>query len=508
MFLFLLFSALYVDGENYAKIYRSSNEIDLFFVEKGFFNPALGAGIIGADINPATLGKMSDVEFFTAFSLPGVSEVGVNEFSVRIEDEEVSEEDTLFGPISGKYHALGGINFIGFGKRFGQFALGISYGAGYKLGIEASLSGNVYGSIQPDETFEFTNEDFSEIEAGDTVRVRPLFKGALTLDNPVPLRLQYSDFPIFLGAGYVFGPLGLGIGLKFQNCQILGEGGFATHIDSLVMEVRDTTVFDSDGDDWLIRNFSAALDFHEDLVTGEIYSEGLSAMHPVFNLGTIIDFPVMDIFLGFDLAKNYELKGGYRWDFSWVSEIPDSFIHVDTTTYMHNIHDSLISGRAIITIDSVIWDEESEIDNNARLTFSGSSFNFGFLIEPLNLGFSAKLAFPYADYYLNKIGLCTYVDLPVPVVDVRLGLAADCVFLTGSEVANLIFIPSATMGLTFSYQRDYLQFYLPIKYDVSHIASSIINKIVEDQEDVTFDMKSSSNLWDNLAFGFGFRVKI
>ncbi len=510
---FLLFSAIHIEGQDYVKIYRSSQEIDLFFLEKGFFNPAGGFGIIGAGLNPAALGKSPDVQFFTAFSLAGISATDVDTFSFDVSgDEDTVSNSGLVDPGSrlyGQYHALGGVNFIGFSKRIGMFGVGISYGSGYKLGVEASLSGSIYGDIRADEVFEFTHDDFSEIPDGDTVRVNPLFKGAVTLDNSVPLRVEYSDIPMFLGAGLNVGPLGFGAGLKFQNCRILGEGAFSTHIDSLVIEVRDTNVFDSDGDEWLIRNFSAALNFDEDLVTGEIFSSGLSTMHPVFCIGSIIDFPGMKISWGFDFGGNYDLVGDYSWDFSWISDI-DSFT-VDTTTYMNNISDSLISGRAIITIDSATWDSDAESESDYIMSFSGSSFNFGFIIDPINLGITGKLSFP-ADYSLSEVGLYTYTPIPVPVVDARIGLAASVLILSGREVDwDWVWIPSATLGLSLSYERDNLKFYLPVKYDVSHIATAVLNNFLGDNDgdrDAVFDMRSSANVWDNLAFGFGFSIEM
>jgi hypothetical protein len=159
----------------------------------------------------------------------------------------------------------------------------------------------------------------------------------------------------------------------------------------------------------------------------------------------------------------------------------------------------------------MIREEDSDFDDNASLTFAGSSFNFAFLLDmPVKLGFNGRLGFPVSDYSLNKLGLCLYSSLPVPGIGVDLGLAADCIFLGGTEVDDFIFIPSATFGLSFSYERDYLGFYLPVKYDASHIASIVLNSALEDSvdEEVAINMRSSSNIWDNLSFGLGFRVKM
>lgn len=509
---FLLFSSLYVDGENYIKIYKSSHEMDMFFIEKGFFNPAGGLGIIGAELNPASLGKIPDVQFLTAVSLNGISSVDIDTFSFEVEDDNRSLTDSVFvntgSRVYGQYSALGGINYIGFAKRFGMFGFGISYGSGYKLGVEASLDGNVYGYIDADEAFDFTSDDFSEISGDDTISVNPLFKGAVTLDNPVPLKIEYSDYPIFFGGGIGIGPVAFGTGLKFQNCRIVGEGSFSARIDSLVMEVNDTTVIDGDGDEWIIEDFSAALDFDEDFANADISSSGLSTTHPVFSLGMLLDEEFLKLSFGFDFGPTYDLMGNYSWAFSSVSDLPDSFVSVDSSN-LTIIQDSLITGRAVIVIDSMIRDGESEFDDEG-LSVAGSSFNFGFIIEPMNLGISGKLSFP-GDYSLSKVSLYTYAPIPVPVVDVRLGLAADVLLLTGYEVDGTIFIPSATLGLSLGYERDYLKFYLPIKYDVSHIASSIVGGIVDDvseDEEVFFDINSSSSIWDNLAFGLGFSVKM
>jgi hypothetical protein len=509
---FLLFSALYIDGENYAKIYRSSNEIDLFFFEQGFFNPAAGFGIVGADLNPAVLGKSDNVEFFTALSLPGISSNDVDTFSFEVEQDNGTITDTVFvnpgSRVYAQYRALGGVNFIGFSRRFGNFGAGISYGGGYRLGVQASLSGSVYGTFQSEEAFEFTHEDFSEIEEGEIVRVNPEISGGVSLINTVPLKVEYSDFPIFLGSGYNYGPLSVGMGLKFQNCRLMGEGSFSARIDSLAVRVEDTVVVDGDGDDWIIEDFSGELDLDEDLFNGTISSTGLSTMHPVLTLGTLFDFPGMKISLGFDFGGNYDLSGGYSWDFSWVDSLTEDFVSVDSSN-LTIIDDSLITGVAVIVIDEMIRD--SALDSGSGLTFSGSSFNFSFLLDmPLKVGFNGRLGFPVSDYSLNKLGLCLYSRLPVPGIGVDLGLAADCIFLGGTEVDDFIFIPSATFGLSFSYERDYLGFYLPVKYDASHIASIVLNNVLEDNEDeeVGISVRGSSNIWDNLSFGLGFRVKM
>jgi hypothetical protein len=511
---FLLVSALYIDGENYVKIYRSSSEIDLFFVERGFFNPALGFGIVGADLNPAVLGKTDDVGFFTAFSLPGVSSSDVNSFTIEVEEDDrdvtndviVTDQSRLYG----QYSSLGGINFVGFSKRFGMFGVGISYGSGYRLGVEASLSGSVYGSFEPDEPFELTHDDFSQIPLGDVISVNPRISGGISLDNLVPLKVEYSDAPIFLGGGLNKGPVSVGAGLKFQKCGIMGEGSFSARIDSFIVRVEDTVIVDDGGDSWIIRDLSAELDLDEDLFNGTISSNGLSATHTVFTLGTLFDFAGMKLSMGFDFGASYELAGGYQWSFSAISDFPEDFAVIDSTN-LTIIQDSLVTGTAIITIDSMIRDGDSEFVADTTFTFSGSSFNFSFLLDlPLKIGFNGRFGFPSSDYSLNKLGLCLYSRLPVPVIGVDLGLAADCVFLGGSEVDEFIFIPSATLGLSFSYEKDYLCFYLPVKYDVSHIASAVLNSIIEDEEDedLNLDMGGSSSIWDNLAFGLGFRVKM
>lgn len=512
---FLLFSALYIDGQNYVKIYRSSSAIDLFFIEQGFFSPVIGSGIVGADLNPATLGKSGDVEFFTAFSLPGVSSNDIDSLSLEIDSEgEVVNEGVYLtegSRLYGQYRALGGVNFIGFSKRLGRFGVGISYRSGYKLGVEASLSGSIYGNLELDEAFEFTHEDFSEIPEGEVVNVTPRVSGGVSLVNPVPLRVEYSDSPIFLGGGTNFGPIGLGVGLKFQNCRLMGEGRFSARVDSFALRVDSASVLVSEGEEWTVEDFSAELEFDDSLFGAQISSTGLSATNPVFSLGTNFDLPILNLSFGLDLGGSYDLSGGYEWRFSAISDLPEDFVDVDTTNLEIDSVNNYITGRAIITIDSVIYDEESDSDDNLSMTFAGSSFNFGVLIDlPLKLGFNGRLGFPASDYSFNKLGACLYSRLPVPVIGVDLGLAADMVILTGSEVDEFIFVPSATVGMSFSYERDYLGFYLPVKYDISHVASTILNNALEENEgeDVFLDMRGSSGFWDNLAFGLGFKVKM
>ncbi|MEO0293359.1 MAG: hypothetical protein ABIN61_03940 [candidate division WOR-3 bacterium] len=517
MLFYLIFSVLLnIDGENYCKIYRSSNEVDLFFIEKGFFTPTLGLGIIGADLNPATLGKAPNTQFIGAISIFGKTKIDLEKLSFEVEREDETKEKVEVinrNELYGEYSTLGGINFLGFAKKFGMVGIGVSYGAGYRVGGRISLSGSLYGNFHLDEPLKLTHEDISEIEYGDTVKVNPLFKGAFYFDNPIPLRVEYSDFPIFLGTGINIGPLGLGVGLKLQNCKLVGEGNFSARIDSLVCEVNDTTVTDDDGDTWIVRDFSAALDLKDDLFRGEIHSSGFSATHPVFTLGMLFTPPILKLSFGFDFGANYELKGPYSWSFSRISELPEDFVSVDSTN-LTIIQDSLVTGRAIIRIDSMIREENSESGEDYTLQFSGSSFNFGALLDlPVKLGFNGRLTFP-ADYTLSKIGTCLYFGIPVPLIDIDFGLAADAVIVGGkkTEELNWVIIPTAELGLTFSYERDYLKFYLPIKYDITHLALSIMTNIIQDElkdeEDVNLELNRSSSVFNNLAFGFSFMVKI
>ncbi len=495
MLIFLLLSSINAEGDYNIQLYHASTEINSFFLDQGFLNPAAGSGIIGANINPATLGSSQGVDFYSGFSFSGESN-----FAFEESLEVGGMQDTLVIPFSTLYNAMGGLNFIGLSKKIGIFGVGISYGGGYKWGLEANLNGSISGEFRPEEPFELTHSDHPDIPEGDTISVDMPLNGKISVGTQTPIRVEYSKTPFFIGGGVDLGLFNLGAGFKFFSNRLFGEGSFNVLPENFSVLV-DTTVT-SQGEEWTIDSVNGYAVINDTLLSGKIASSGFSATQTAFDIGMLLDAKLIKFSLAYEYAPDFSLSGGYEWNFSLISDLPDS-VEINTDNLNVDTASNTISGNVGVVINDLPKDVNSERDDNMNLFFSSyHSLKAGlqFNLSLLKIGINGTIDFPSSgDYSLSKWSGGLSLGLPIPVVDVDMGLAGSLLCLSGSKVEENIYIPSAIIGMSLSYGHDHLRIDIPIKYDITQLALSSVEELKG---------KGTSNLWDNLSFGFGLRVRL
>lgn len=492
MLIFLLFFAIEVEGDYYIQIDHTSSSNNLFFLDEGFLNPAVGSGIIGADVNPAVLASTRNIDFYTGFSLAGK---GSSDFEESFEIEGV--EESIEVPFGVRYNALGGMDFIGGAKKVGPISFGISYSCGNKWGIEMGLSGSVTGDFRPTEPFELTHADHPDIPIEDTIVIDIPIHGGLSIDMEDPLRLEYSSSPIFIGAGTGFGPIKLGAGLKLTNCSVLGSGSFT------VLPGTFSVSLDTTASGWNV-NVTGDATINDTLFYGRLDGD-VRSTQTAFNLGVLLDVKLLKLSLAYEFGNSYNLTGNYNWLFSSISDFPEDF-EIDTAG-MEVVSDSNIIRGNVGVIFSDIPKEIHRETGSAALYFVGyNSIKAAFQLDLFlfRLGMCGSYDFPSSgDVSLRRLNAGLTLGLPFPVLNVNVGLAGSLLWLDTEDEDLDFFLPSATAGLSVSYRQDNFRVDLPLKVNITQFLVENLGELEEEGiEGVSF------NLWDNISLGLGIGISL
>lgn len=493
MLIFLLFLGFDIEGDYYLQINHTSSSINLFFLDEGFHNPTAGYGIVGADLNPAVLAAGRNLDFYTGFSMSGKSS---SNFEESFEISGV--EDSVTIPFGIRYNEIGGMDFIGVSKKIGPVGIGISYQRGYKWGLEMGLTGSITGDFHPDEPFEFTHSDYSEIPEGDTIIIDIPFSGGISIETQKPLSVEYSSSPIFIGAGIGLGPLKLGAGMKFSRNKLFGQGSIAI-LPSTFSVMVDTVVRSPSGNDWTIDSLIGYATINDTLFYGKLDGD-ISSTQSAFTLGALLDVKILKASVAYEHGSSFGLLGGYEWLFSRIDDLPESF-EIDTSSLVVDTINNRISGAIGIIMSSVGKDVQSEI-GDADLYFSGyNSIRAGFQLDLLilKLGLSGSLDFPSAgDISIYEWCGGVSFGLPVPILDVNAGITGGVLWLDTEE--ENFFLPSATFGLSVGYKQDNFRVNLPLKINITQFLLGAVGDLEE--EEVSFDF------WSNVSFGLGIGVSL
>lgn len=493
MLIFLLFLAIDVNGEFYIQIDHRSSSNNLFFLDEGFINPTAGYGIIGADVNPAVLASGGNLDFYTGFSLTGR---GVLDFDEYYNVEGV--EDSIRIPFSVRYNELGGMDFFGISKKIGPVNIGICRPGGYKWGFEMGLTGSVSGDFNPEDPIELTHGDHPEIPEEDTIIVDLPISGGIFIDTPEPLRIEYSSSPIFIGAGTGFGPVKVGVGLKFTKNRILGKGSITVRPDTFSILV-DTVVRSPSGDDWTVDSLVGYAVIDDTLYYGNLDGD-ISTTQTAFDLGVILDTKILKLSLAYEYGTSYTLTGNYKWLFREIAGFPE-VLEFDTSGLQVDSINNIVSGSVGVIFNEIPKETNSEI-GISNLHFAGyHSLRGGVQLDLflLRLGLNGSIDFPTSgDIRLMRLDAGLAFGLPIPVFDVNMGLAGSLIWLNTED--EDFFLPSATIGMSLSYKQDNFRVALPFKLNITQFLLSAVEQVEE--EDISFDF------WGNINLGLGIGISL
>lgn len=495
MFLIILFMTIQIEGDYYIQLNHTSSSTNLFFLDRGFLNPAEATGIIGADINPAVLASSGNLDFFTGFSFAGKS-------STTLEDsfDVGGVEESIYVPFDFGYSEMGGMDFIGISKRIGRFGIGVSLARGYKWGLEMGLNGSIQGDFHPEEPFKLTHSDHPDIPDGDTIVVDIPFNGGISVECADPFKIEYSSSPIFVGAGTGIGPIKIGAGLKFSRNKLHGSGNIAVIPDTFSVSV-DTTVEGSLGDMWVVDVAGTAF-INDTLFYGTLQGD-IEATQTAVNVGLLLDAKILKVSLVYEFGNGFGLLGEYGWLFTQIAELPDSF-DIDTTGMNVDTVNHQITGNVGITISDLQKKVNQEI-GDANLQFVGyHSLKAALLLKipGIKLGINGAIDLPASnELNIQRISAGVFLGLPVPVLDVSFGVAGSILWLnTESPDIEDIFIPSATVGLSVGYKHDNFRIAIPLKMNITQVLLGTMTKLEE--EEFTFDF------WENINFGIGIGISL
>jgi len=174
---------------------------------------------------------------------------------------------------------------------------------------------------------------------------------------------------------------------------------------------------------------------------------------------------------------------------------------------MEVVSDSNIIRGNVGVIFSDIPKEVHRETGSAALYFAGYNSIKGAVqldLFLLRLGMYGSYDFPSSgDVSLRKLNAGLTLGLPIPVLNVNVGLAASLLWLD-TEDENL-FLPSATAGLSLSYRQDNFRIDLPLKINLTQFLVENLGAL--DKEGIKIE-EVSFNLWDNISLGLGIGISL
>lgn len=488
----LILLTLEIEGEYYIQIDHASSSSNLFFLDEGFLNPGVGFGVVGMNLNPAVLASTDNFDFYTGFSLTGE---GSFEFDDTVMVGGIVEPIVI--PFGANYRELGGIDFFGVSKRIGPVSIGISYTSGYKWGFETGLNGRVSGDFTPEEPYEFTHEDHPDIPEEDTIVIDVPIRGGISIITDRPLRAEYSASPILIGAATGFGPLKLGAGLKFTNYSLKGQGGFSVLPDSFSVTLQYDDVLSPTGTLWDV-NLTGNVYIDDTLFAGGL-SGDYKSTQTSFILGAILDAKLLKLSLAYEFGNSYNLTGNYDWLFKFVSDFPEDF-EIDTTGMVVDTINNEIYGDVGVIISDIPKKINSEIGYD-DLYFAGcNSIKAAVQLDLFlfRLGLNGFIDFSTKEgIRLNRLVAGASFGLPIPVIDVNMGLVGSFIWLDTDD--GDFFLPSVTAGLSLGYKHDNFSVNFPLKFNISQF---MFNSIAGELGEEEFDF------WGNVNFGLGIGISL
>jgi hypothetical protein len=478
-------------------LYQSAPEASLFFANPGYLSPALSKGVSSMFSNPAGLGFSSDYELALCVGTPSRPHIKT-ELKVLDSTEYLG---ALKVPVEAGIKEPGGFNFIGFSKKLGPLGLGI--------GISQKSATSIDFDFSPQETlninYEITQMMGARLPTGSDTFI-PL---KWTIRTPISLRangsggINLGKSPLFLGAGYNTGPLGVGLGFKIHQ--------YRGKLDSDV-NLSGTVNVTANGrpESPLIKGSITGYGSLSDTLIKISGSGDFSAFRPALNIGTLLNVGFFKLGLTLEKGFGTELSGDYRLSITRISGPPDSMT-VDTNLIYFSPPDS-IYGRIRMQVRPSAKTSDT-MGGTEKISLPGyTELNLGMSFTILDLYLGATIP-RKSEINTGKVGLL--LSIPVAPITVRTGFLAIFDYYYHSDSAHS-FLPIPLRlpiyaGLGISYNTRFI--FLPILPDVQidlgikYSPVLLATKLIPSDNEIFSNFETASPL-SALSFNLGIGLKI
>ena len=474
---------------------NTSPQSALFFLEPGSQDPSGAKGIFGLFSNPASMGFMHRYEGALAFGIGSKSKFSFQYTAV----ESTEDHGAITLPIDFYYKEKGGLNFIGAGYSFGPLGVGVGILQGDYAGLDLKINGDAAVDLdyQIEDTIYYDyDQDTAVIPVTWNLTVR------CSLEVTGRGKGGISSTPLMLGAGMGFGPLGIGIGLKYYK--------FSGDLNSYISGVTETrtAIMGIPHSGWE-GAITADVGLSDTLFFND-FGANLSGGRTAFLVGALLDLRVFRIGLSFEKgfsSRIRDINAGYTT--INISGGPE-YGGIDSIILDE---DSLRAGRAVGNAYISYGDFEKDTTINE---ISGQLKIPGYSEVRLGVGFPffnfyGGAIFPSGNKEIGAFYLGTMTSFPLQMVTLRLGThnRFDYAKDGAGKLIPYRFSSNLGIGATLKTNLGFLgknfgfpaEFSLGIRTSLLPLLSGTISSEIEDIEDF-----KRANLLSGTSFNLGIRV--
>ncbi|MEO0255242.1 MAG: hypothetical protein ABIN20_07480 [candidate division WOR-3 bacterium] len=471
----------------------------LYFLHRGFLDVSQGEGIIGENLNPASLhfGAKNELVIF-----------GSNGFKTEIDFNIPIGIDSIGGTEIPKYEIplkltaedKGGFDFLGAKTKVGLIDLGISY---YNEEIYgANLDLNYLNNISLDLKIKdfLSKEDHPDIPKNVTIPVKIKLEGDgnLIFNGNGTLKSQLSPFNI--GASIGFGIIGLGAGINIKRYSGKADLNYDIkgNFQSITLRI-DSTFKDNLGRPWNV-NISINGPFKDKIFNDKITGDFSGTQFGVV-LGAKVQVPLITAGFSFNYNFPFTLSGGIQGLYSYIDGISKYLI--DTNNITVDTINRTITGQ--VNIDSVEFfynNLEHEILRKS-LKFPGllglnAGANINLLI--INLNLAGGIDLPQGRYAFGKAYFMVSSGFGAGFFHINYGSVFSWRYLKYEDF-YLFTPPNVTFGLGSNLNLPFFSLYLGARTTPFLGVLSGIQKIGGQGKRFVNPLKT-------FAFNFGIKIKI
>lgn len=471
----------------------------LYFLHKGFLDASQGEGIIGENLNPASLhfGSKNELGIF-----------GSNSFKTDIDFTIPLGIDSIGGselikpeiPIKLTIEDKGGLDFIGAKSKIGLIDFGISYHTEEVYGANLNLdySNNINLNIKIKDFL--SKEDHPDIPSGVIIPINIKLNGNGNFDITGSGNLKNSLSPVNIGGAIGLGNLSLGAGINIKRYK--GITNLNYEIDGIFQNINikiDTTCQDNQGESWKL-DINIKGPFNDKIFKDKIIGDFSGTQFGIV-LGSKVKSPLLSA--GFSLNYNFPftLSGEIKGIYSYIDGL-ESFVF-DTNNITVDPDSHTITGTANVSSIKFFYNNKEHEILKTSLKFPGllginAGLNINLLI--LNLNISGGLDLPGGNYAFGKAYLGLASGFKASFLQINYGSLFSWRYLK-YENFYLFTPPNITLGAGSSINLPFFSLYFGAR-------TTPILGMLSGIEKIGGEGKRFINPFKTFALNFGIKIKI
>jgi hypothetical protein len=409
----------------------------------GFWNPSMGTGVIGVDINPAN--HSNGAGFLIIYGFP---------YKIPIEtdiDLYLSNTvDTFYIPLDMELSLQSRSQFEWIGGTLPIGKWNVSLCSFRDLGLRFDAYSEINDFIEIDTVFHLTrvltHNDLPQIPEGDSIPVDFQIEGKIRTSLLTNAHFNYETLPLIFSLSRKYGKYNWGFGIRLDYIEGRGWGILDLNVDSASFDLEAVS------SEWTVEDLSLVLKFSPEMrrFAKSSLRWSISGFRWGLNFGVKRNYGPLKLGVsagwteGFKLRRKYEVvaerpdfdQGGWVYDSLYIDSL-----YVDTSR-------KVISGIGLVYLPGFELKEEYMEKNKIYSMGRTLSLSLGFSYRGFGVGIGAK--FGLGEVKNNEYFLFPSFNFN-PIEEVGGGLSALILLREIQIDGKRVYLPHLNFGFSISF---------------------------------------------------------